>query len=165
MAGETITLLTDPLHVARFWSKVAVGRPGVCWEWQAALNENGYGVFRAPGEHRNIKAHRVAWSLAHRRNLDHQEVVSHACDNPPCVNPAHLVAASQPDNIADMVQKGRQRGSRHSRLTGQDIVDICLAVQGGEAQISVASRFQISQSYVSMLVSGKRWRAEGVKSA
>ena len=23
----------DPLTVARFWSKVAVGRPGICWPW------------------------------------------------------------------------------------------------------------------------------------
>ena len=50
------THLTDPLHIARFWSKVDVGRPGVCWPWRAATNEHGYGVFRLPEVHTLVMA-------------------------------------------------------------------------------------------------------------
>jgi hypothetical protein len=38
--------------------------------------------------------------------------VLHHCDMPPCVNPDHFFLGSQDDNIADMVAKDRQRGSK-----------------------------------------------------
>lgn len=44
----------------------------------------------------------------------------HTCDNPPCVNPAHLRVATQADNVADMEQKRRSRKARgmaHGRQT------------------------------------------------
>jgi hypothetical protein len=36
-------------------------------------------------------------------------VVRHTCDNPACINPAHLVKGSQKENVSDMLQ--RQRGN------------------------------------------------------
>ena len=42
------------------------------------------------------------------------EVVRHACDNPPCCNPLHLLGGTHADNVADKVRRGRvPRGETH----------------------------------------------------
>lgn len=43
------------------------------------------------------------------------QVVMHLCDNPGCVNPAHLRVGSVQENNLDKLRKGRQRGAAGSR--------------------------------------------------
>lgn len=88
----------------RFWSKV--DKSGECWEWTGKrLARYGYGSFYLERRKR-VSAHRVAYWLAN--NHDPSELfVMHRCDNPPCVNPDHLVLGTDLDNIRDCVEKGR----------------------------------------------------------
>ena len=90
----------------RSWQKVAKGSgPDDCWEWLAAKNANGYGVFGL-AEGRIRLAHRVAWWLE-KGNWPDQHLLRR-CDNPACVRPSHLFVGSQADNMADKLAKGRQ---------------------------------------------------------
>lgn len=98
-------------QVARFWSKVDRSGDG-CWLWTAGRYKHGYGMFHA-GRFRDGRqdvrhAHRLAYELTHG-DVPDGLVVKHACDNPPCCNPAHLSVGTQADNLREMRERGRDR--------------------------------------------------------
>lgn len=144
----------------RFWSKVEKRGPDDCWLWTAATNEHGYGVMRPEGKRTGptIKAHRVALQLA-GVEIDGL-LIRHACDNPPCVNPAHLSVGTHKDNSADMVARGRSpRGSRSgaAKLTEAQVVEIRTRYAAGERQRALAVEYGISRSHISYIVNGRGW--------
>jgi hypothetical protein len=144
----------------RFWEKVNRRGPTECWPWTAATNEHGYGVMN-PGRHSGptIKAHRVSAELA---GMDIAgRAVLHSCDNPPCVNPAHLRPGTLADNGADMAARDRSmHGSRNpnSRLTEPEVAVIKRLVLEGIEHRVIAARFDVSRATVSYIAEGKTWR-------
>lgn len=87
----------------RFWSKV--DRSGDCWVWTAAPDTAGYGQFRYEGK--NVKAHRVSFFF---ENGYWPKVTRHTCDNPPCVNPSHLLDGTYKENLDDAYLRNRMGG-------------------------------------------------------
>jgi hypothetical protein len=96
--------LVDP---ERFWSCVEVAGEKDCWPWSCARTDKGYGSFYVLG--RTVGSHRVAWSLHHGRSPGPRIVIRHTCDNPPCVNPLHLVSGTQADHNREIAARRRHR--------------------------------------------------------
>ena len=108
--------------IAKFWDRV--DRSGECWTWKLSKSSNGYGQFY-PSKGAPIGAHRFA-AMISLSDWDPSLDVCHSCDNPPCVNPAHLWMGTARDNALDMSRKGRAPGqNRQTCIYGHpfDLVD------------------------------------------
>ena len=89
-----------------------------CWPYSdSAVRQNWYGrVSCGNNRQRNsdfhqVVAHRVSW-VYFNGPLANESVVMHQCDYKPCVNPAHLVAGSQGENIAEAYERGMRTSSQ-----------------------------------------------------
>lgn len=139
----------------RFWGKVTKGEG--CWNWTGSRNSDGYGQFRCDGKAR--KAHRVSFVIANGGIRDGL-CVCHRCDNPSCVNPEHLFAATHQVNMKDCAKKGRMHlGEKcaNSKLTAGDVIEIRRAYHAGETQHSIGRRYGISQVTVFKIVNRRTW--------
>lgn len=94
-----------PVEV-RFWRYVDVSDG--CWRWTGNGDLRGYGRIGAGGKSGGfILAHRLSYQM-HKGQIPDGMVVMHECDNPSCVNPAHLRAGTASENIRDSFAKGRK---------------------------------------------------------
>lgn len=82
-----------------------------CWLWLLSCGNHGYGQLGWYGRKRT--AHRLSWQ-AHHGDIPAGLCVLHKCDVRSCCNPDHLFLGTRPDNMADMVAKGRStKGERN----------------------------------------------------
>lgn len=155
---------TYPTIEARFWRKVQKRGVDSCWPWTASLNAKGYGQIQlGPRGLRPALAHRVAYILAFG-DIDQDVMVLHRCDNPACVNPAHLFLGTHSDNMADRDAKDRVRhGNRHAFAKVTDrivrrILELHFVYGLSIGQIRRRLRLKLSPSGVCHITHGRTWR-------
>ncbi len=149
------TRVPQPIE-ARFWQHVARGSDGVCWLWQGAIHSRGYGRL---GE--SIFAHRLSYEM-HVRPIPPGAVICHRCDTPACVNPSHLFAGTQADNLRDAKVKGRMaRGERQrcAKLTAAQVTEARQLYKTTPIyQRELGELYGVSPSVIGQAINGKTWR-------
>lgn len=147
-------LMVRPTVEERFWLRVdrSAGVSG-CWPWTGHRRHGGYGKFTTPT---TTLAHRASWEIANGPIPDGLHVC-HACDNPPCVNPAHLFLGTNADNVADRVAKGRPAfGERwhSSKLTDVQVREIRASTEPIRV---LGPRYGIAFSTIAAIRAGRRY--------
>lgn len=159
----------------RFWHRVDLsGGSESCWPWTGYRSGSGYGALKRGG--RMVSAHRLMWQLQHG-DIPPDMWVLHRCDNPPCVNPAHLFLGTHADNMADMASKGRggggtpthknrarhpvRRGERNPRakLTAVQVAEIRELRMTGLSLRHLAANYGVHNRTIERIVKGDRWTA------
>lgn len=137
----------------RFWTKVdQSGGPDACWPWTGGHNDRGAGIAVDPETKKMAAATRVLWRMEIGPIPDGIQVL-HRCDNPPCVNPAHLFLGTRADNMRDMMAKGRARQGRTAggpwlKLTPDKVMDIRLLVAAGAPIRAIAREYKVWPSAI-----------------
>jgi hypothetical protein len=148
----------------RFWSYVDKGDENECWNWTGYKNKSGYGSIGIDGI--MIRSHRYSFVKHNPYGLSFDDiegcVVCHECDNPACVNPAHLFVGAVEDNMKDRAVKGREaKGEKIGNAKLQDfhIREIRHAyAAGGVTHRNLADEFGVSRSVISNIINNKAWK-------
>lgn len=144
----------------RFWLKVRECLPETCWDWIGEITNVGYGRFTF--KQKRTGAHRMAWMITHG-NIPDGLCVCHTCDNRKCVNPGHMFLGSNAENMADKVAKKRQETGANVRkkttkITPEQALEIRARGKTGAKPTALAREYGLSQSFVSEVIAGKKWR-------
>lgn len=156
--------LLENREVARFFFEKNVVVEGGCHIWQGAvLQRGGYGSFtcRPLGVYPQVRAHRAAWAIYCGEVLPEDVHLLHECDNPLCVNVAHLHKGDQKQNISEMVAKGRSaKGEQHSqaKLTETEARAIYALKGKGLTAVAVSRDFGITDTTVRDIWRKKSWK-------
>jgi hypothetical protein len=144
---EVTPEMITPRVVARFWAKVTRRGPDECWTWNGNKRKHGYG--RVKLLKRDIRASHVALSISGRFRKDGQHAL-HSCDNPACVNPAHLRWGTNAENTADRVRRGRSR----AKIAEDDVRKIR---EDRRPPRLLAQHYGLAPSTISQIKKGRSW--------
>lgn len=156
----------DRIH-ARLWSKAdCSGGAKSCWNWQRGHDGNGRGQINIKGKW--LRAARVAYELTHG-NLPSGMLVCHECDNPRCINPAHLFLGSPAVNNSDRSQKGRTRngdrrgeGNGNNKLNAAQVQEIRWKHATGAYTLKqLGKEYNVHFDLISKIVKHRIWKNIG----
>lgn len=137
-----------------------------CWEWAGGLYWDGYGQkgLRINNKKVTRRAHRLVFECLYGPLGDKH--VCHRCDNPKCINPAHLFLGTKSENMSDMLLKKRgkkihqcARGEKiaKAKLKSIQIPQILELKKLGFSIVDIAANFGVRASCISAVINGVTW--------
>lgn len=138
------------------------GGPDACWEWMRCRTRYGFVMW----EGKTYLTHRAAWMVEHGE-IPKGMNVCHSCDNPACINPAHLWLGTQSQNIRDCVAKGRyvvntapRLGEQNNwaKVTEDQVCEMRARFRQGEQKKVIAKDFGMSPTNAGDIIRGITWK-------
>lgn len=127
-------------------------RVGGCMEWNGRTYTNGYAKFPENSRIPTTVGHRAIYMLT---TGEDPPIVRHTCDNRKCINPDHLVAGTQRDNMADKVARKRDLHTR--KLTEDQARSIRTRFAAGESSVALGREFGVAKQTVLSIVHRRVW--------
>ncbi len=176
-------ILSSPIELTdlevRFWTKVIiVDDDDSCWSWTGSIRPvqgEEYGQFKwenpVTGKTESSGAHRVSFFLTNGCLPDHAR---HACDNPICVRPSHIINGTHADNMADRnrrfgfksMPKGPESHKPHDQhgeansiavLTDEIVREARTLYAAGLSDREISERFGIDPATLGYAIRGETW--------
>jgi hypothetical protein len=156
------SIMARPIKGTTFWDRVnqnSVPQENGCILFIGSKDDCGYARISKDGK--LVRVHREVWKK-HNPDKEITGVIMHSCDNPSCINPAHLSHGTQADNIADMVAKGRRvvlKGSnqRDAKLHESQIPEIRNMLLSGKSPEKIAPLYKVTPAAIRSIAQGKTW--------
>lgn len=133
-----------PAHWEKeFWARTERRGPDDCWLWTGSRTKNGYGQFGG------WRATHISLEL-NGQPRPSELLALHSCDNPQCVNPAHLRWGTFVDNARDMYQRGRAHSQKPTCKRGHPLEGDNLRILGRERRCLACEKLRQAKSRKSL---------------
>lgn len=147
--------------IERLIARVETAERG-CWvpegARRGAMGYSTVGITRN-GVSRHQYGHVVSYRH-HKGEIPDGHVVRHTCDNPPCINPDHLITGTHAENSRDMVDRKRNnphlRGKRCTPELARVIKDEYASSE--ISQTALAAKHGLSLQMVNHIINGRRYK-------
>lgn len=135
-----------------------------CWNCTSHV-PNTYGYPQIRYKRKFVMLSHVIYEL-HFGELREGLQVLHHCDNPKCLNPDHLFAGTNKDNVDDMVMKNRQshqgspgmKGEKHPQAKLNDISVVDILRDRTLNLRQMAKKYGVSMAVISKIRCGGSWK-------
>ncbi len=151
----------EPL-LERFWRQANIKGPNECWEWKSTKGTKRYGTFKYKNKTWTVS--RLAFFISGGKLTEGKNCVLHSCDNRKCVNPAHLFAGSNKDNVLDRVRKNRSyrpmgEKAPKAKLTEAQVIKIREVYKNGGMSIAqIANIYSVHYGTIHSIIKRGTWR-------
>jgi hypothetical protein len=132
--------------------------PNGCREWRGPVCKDGYGKTNL-GNVATLRAHRASYALAHDLPLPtFAGLVLHGCDNPLCINPAHLAVGTVKDNTHDRVSRGRAlKGEAHA-MAKLDADKVRAIRCDARSHAAIAREYGVHETLIPLIKKRRLWK-------
>lgn len=140
-----------------------------CIVWPGNKNKAGYGQL---GRRRKMYlAHRLVYCDHNNVSIESVKdlVVRHACDNPGCINPWHLLIGTHADNTKDKVDRGRhptKERNGSAKLNSEKAAEIRALYASGACNVTIAwlaRKYGVVENTIKCVVQNKTWKPDAEK--
>lgn len=143
----------------RIMSKTLEPNGKGCWNWKGAkVSDEGYGIIRYRGS--NTLVHRLMYELF-KGEIKYNLVVDHICNNPSCINPSHLQAITQKENLdRSSLTLSSIAKAKISCVNGHLLEGENLKIDQGKRRCATCKREKAKQRYHIIVGGQKRVKEE-----